>query len=86
MNKPKPLFKTETPPSPNKTNDMRYFLISYSFEDSFGNLFVESNKFPSKKELILHLKEKGKLTKGNIVIQNIFEFKSKEDYQKFTED
>lgn len=32
MNKPKPLIKTEAPPSPNKTNDMRYFLISYSLK------------------------------------------------------
>lgn len=61
---------------------MRYFLFTISSQNGnvsiVENLGLEYNRFPSVEDIKKHANGK------NIAITNIFEFKSKEDYESFT--
>ncbi len=73
-------------PTNNEVIKERYFLIKYSakIKDgnvSTGNLWFNSDEFPTN----TWIKEQAN-TKGDfesIVVENIFEFKSKEDFNSF---
>ena len=58
---------------------MRYFIISVSTSNTNETLTFESSYFPTKMEII---KAVGT---SSISINNIFEFKSKDDYDSFTQ-
>ena len=66
-------------------NKTRYFLISYysanNFQVNVGNMTVNGEEFPNQKFIQSHIFETTKIE--NPVIQNIFEFKSLEDYNEF---
>lgn len=58
---------------------MRYFLISYRTEKHVGTLWFEQEKFPS----IESINDTIKIPHSLLAIMNIFEFKSKEDFEDF---
>lgn len=60
---------------------MRYFLVSYISAEGFGSIWFEHQKFPSYEWLCLKITE-GR-SKENVIILNIFEFSSKEDFDNF---
>lgn len=65
-------------------NKARYFLVSYSFNNGEGSFYFEHRKFPSYLELKKAGRELSK--KEDVVIINIFEFQSEQDYLDFTSD
>ena len=73
-------------------NKRRYFLISYCCDNnkskSIGNLWIDMVKFPSnnhikKSVMRLNLKLDLFFERGEIVVTNIFEFKSAEDFTSY---
>lgn len=63
---------------------MRYFLINFSAIPASGNIWMRYEKFPSNIKMLEYIQathHNAKLT--SIVITNIFEFKSEQDYQDF---
>ena len=62
----------------------RYFLVAYSFSKGTGNLyFTCPNGFPKEKDIKTDCAKFCGASPSEIVITNIFEFKSKEDYDSF---
>ena len=65
---------------------MRYFLITYSAAkgaESFEGNLTQTGGFPNRVEVRNHVRLEDPLI-GNIAITNIFEFKSKEDYDTYS--
>ncbi|GAB4129704.1 MAG: hypothetical protein OHK0045_04840 [Raineya sp.] len=60
---------------------MRYFLVSYISAEGFGSIWFEHKQFPSYQWLCLKITE-GR-SREDVIILNIFEFKSKEDFDNF---
>lgn len=63
---------------------MRYFLISFNLKNiaSVGNILIEYEFFPSKTKINNAVHEQtGKY--GDVIVQNIFEFKTKKDFEDF---
>jgi hypothetical protein len=73
MSEPESTYKIQSE-SPMK----RYFLVSYVYDNIFGNIeFWTAGKFPSLKTIDGYIKN------DKAIILNIFEFKSEKDYNEF---
>jgi len=79
--------KTTADSSPLNTDVMRYFLITYYYQDNLkrvkGNISSYGPQFPQNEDL---KKLAAKQLNGKaecVVITNVFEFKNKEDYDNF---
>ncbi len=64
----------------------RYFLISYSWsktngEFGFGNILNYGENFPNQDQINNFLKEENRINASTIL--NIFEFKTKKDFEEF---
>lgn len=67
---------------------IRYFLISFNLQNiaSCGNILLESDTFPSKNHINNEVMKHNSIGwSGDIIILNIFEFRSEEDYKNFIE-
>lgn len=68
---------------------MRYFLVSYTAQTSSaaanGNIFFPLEHFPNKKWIMKNAALNTDLIESTVVVQNIFEFKSKQDFESFQE-
>jgi hypothetical protein len=63
---------------------MRYFLITFSIHNvhSVGNLLLSNDKFPSYSMISQTIsEERGRAT--DVVIENIFEFRTEQDYKDY---
>jgi hypothetical protein len=60
---------------------MRYFLITYAHPTGFGNLCVTGEQFPSQEFIQRHVA--GETGTVQIIVVNVFEFRSEEDYLAF---
>jgi len=72
------------------TSDDRYYLVTYVASNelirSNGNVSIISKCFPSKSWLKSTISDNKKFLPDNVVIQNIFEFKSEEDFNNFNKE
>lgn len=61
---------------------MKRYFFSFACLGSFGNGFMQLDKFPSLKEMQAHIADSKKTNPDNILILNIQEL-SKDDYNQF---
>lgn len=63
---------------------MRYFNISFQIGDAFGETTISvSNGFPIRKNLVASIQEQNG-SKEQVIILNMFEFSSEQDFNDFT--
>lgn len=74
----KPITTKETPIKlENKQSNNRYFLVSFESNKIKGDFTFKSTGFFNRDDLVEAIGE------GDIVILNIYEFKSREEYNKY---
>jgi hypothetical protein len=61
----------------------RYFLVSYSYANGTGSVGVSSTAFPAKANILALLRKNYKDTSLNIVVTNIIEFKTLDDFKAY---
>jgi hypothetical protein len=61
----------------------RYFLVSYSYSNGTGSVGVSSTTYPSKAAILSILRKNYVNPSLNVVITNIMEFKTKDDFIYF---
>ncbi len=68
-----------------KKPKMRYFLFLFTYKNGDGTILMERESMPSEKGMASTVRRENDLHESEIIyISNIFEFKSKEDYENFT--
>ncbi|MGD9697534.1 hypothetical protein [Acinetobacter sp.] len=70
-----------------KTGSIRYFFVAYSYKDyhnsGVGNMKVVSETYPKISELTKTAAKSVNGNEENVVIINIFEFRTRKDYESF---
>lgn len=62
---------------------MRYFLVAFTVPNGNGNSFFAWDGFPANKEIQKSVSDGQPFPPEKVAVVNIFEFKSKEDYEAF---